>query len=376
MIHKNKHSYTVLGDNEEAWKIYKNLIRSSKKTILIVIWYVFFDDPILIELIDLLKEKIDAGIEVTIIYADSFLQEAELIANEDSDGISATLMFTNMMRSVGAKLISFTSIDPTRSTHRKALIIDEEIGILGSRNVNKLYYFPHDRYPESHIECDILIEDPKIVKKISKILLSNKKESHIDLDDNTSFVQSVPKPKWYDISGNNDNPIEDAYEKLISLSKKSIVIVNPSSDYLWPLKIALHKALKRGVKVKLLVNTYKQTQIQSVSSRTYFNSLKSFNNFILQENQSSHLLHAKYAIFDETVIVIGSFNFDQWSYEKNSELILIRKDSVLADQLSRLTKKIEHKFFSGATREQLTKLQKAAAKIVTYALNIIEYIAF
>lgn len=333
---------TLLESNTRTWTKYKQLIRSAKKSIFMVLWYVFESDPFVNKIEKLLKKQLKNNVKVTIIYTNNLLQIEEMVLHQEQEGKVKTDKFIASMTKAGAETINFSEGN-NRGTHRKALIIDDERGIIGSRNLNKFYYRNPETNPYAHMECDLLIEDEPLIKSIKDLLFIHDNVHH-QIDPSTHFVQCVPKEKWRDFMGWNDNIIEDKYVELINASKKSITLVNVSSDFRSDMKSAIINALKRDVKITIYANNQIQIQSQADSSILFFETLLNYKGFTLYENMTEHLLHSKYAVFDHKVICIGSFNFDEWSYNKNAELLLIRRDEILAESLLSNAKSIRKNF--------------------------------
>ncbi|HPT40554.1 MAG TPA: phospholipase D-like domain-containing protein [Candidatus Paceibacterota bacterium] len=106
---------------------------------------------------------------------------------------------------------------------------------------------------------------------------------------------------------------------LIDNSKKNIDIVvfdwrwyptEPGSDC-QKFNIAILNALKRGVRVRALVNSDDiATKLRSVGAES-------------RKHRSTHLLHAKLMIIDNEFVVTGSHNYTQSAMTTNYELSVI-----------------------------------------------------
>lgn len=267
----------LLANNHKTWIKYQDLIKSASKSILVVVWFVFEKDFVIDTVEKLLIKKLAEGLDVTIIYTNNNIQKLEMIMTGEDEGLTKTNAFINRMKSAGATTIDFTDVDKQRGTHRKALIIDNYKCIIGSRNVHKFYYTdPIEKNPLSHIEADIYIKDHKLVPKISKVLKFEINSDNV-VDKYTHFVQSIPKPRWYDFFLNRPNTIEDMYVDLINYSNHSIVIVNCTAMYRPNIKHALKSALKRGLKVVIFANDQTQIKYQADPAELFFDELRSLS---------------------------------------------------------------------------------------------------
>jgi phosphatidylserine/phosphatidylglycerophosphate/cardiolipin synthase-like enzyme len=372
---------TLLADNEKCWIKYKKIISNAKQSILLVIWYVFENDYCIDEIEQLLSHKLKQGVNVTIIYTDNNVQKLEMIIGGEDEGLTKTNEFANRMAKRGAKTINFSEVDHTRGTHRKALVVDNNKCIIGSRNLHKFYYTkPIVSNPLSHIECDIHIKDSRMVPIISKILLADQ-TADVPINHKTYFIQAVPIPKWTDFFLTQPNIIEDTYIDLINRAKKSIVLVNCTAMYRSRVKQAIIDALSRGVIVVIYANNTNQITYEADPPQLFFESVLSKPNFKLYENISSYLLHIKYAIFDEKIICIGSFNFDAWSYTKNAELLFVQKNTILAKKLLINTFKIQKKYFIDkktfdSADESNNEFEQIKLKTVSIIINLMSDIIF
>jgi len=135
--------------------------------------------------------------------------------------------------------------------------------------------------------------------------------------------------------------IEQAYADLVARAKRRIVIVNA---YFIPSRAfteKLRQAAARGVRVVVLTNSPESNDIHSValvSRHTYANLLAS-PGIEIHEWQgrpfNEGTLHAKFAVFDSEVAIVGSFNLDPRSARLNSESAVVLQDAKLAGELER-----------------------------------------
>ena len=233
--------------------------------------------------------------------------------------------FIKDLNDANVNTINFTDIYREHGTHRKALIIDQCKCIMGSRNLHKFYY-EDISIDTTHFECDILIEDPFVCKQLSDILLTNR-NNITKLSDTLTFVKNAPVETVDNFIEQTDvniieNLINDKYIELINSTKQSLLIV-VSTKYTYRVHRAITNACKCNVNVVIYANDNKQNGVIDDDYKYLFRNLLKFKNFSLYTNRSTHLLHRKYATFDDNKSCIGSFNFDDWSYSKNAEILLV-----------------------------------------------------
>jgi len=61
---------TIIPANEVAWSLYKDLLQSAQKKIVVVFWYVFQGDSYSNQVCNLLVTKLKQGVAVTIVFPD------------------------------------------------------------------------------------------------------------------------------------------------------------------------------------------------------------------------------------------------------------------------------------------------------------------
>lgn len=155
------------------------------------------------------------------------------------------------------------------------------------------------------------------------------------------FFQNRPRFK--------ETYLHQAYLDLIRSAQSEILIANayffPSQEIL----TALADAADRGVTVRLLTNSKKTNDVPAMSDgsrHTYFDLLhsphspsqKSRGLFEIYEwigpKMGEGTLHAKFAVIDRKVAIIGSYNLDDRSHLLNSETAMVFDNPDLAGELT------------------------------------------
>lgn len=148
----------------------------------------------------------------------------------------------------------------------------------------------------------------------------------------------------------NQNYVTAAYVDLINSSKSEILILNSYFLVSNEIREMIKNAVKRGVNVKILTNAKEVTDniLVNVASRATYADLLKINEVInngakleifewqghkiLNNNEGLH--HAKYAIFDKRVVIVGSYNLDPRSRYINTECAIAIDSLELAQELS------------------------------------------
>jgi phosphatidylserine/phosphatidylglycerophosphate/cardiolipin synthase-like enzyme len=150
--------------------------------------------------------------------------------------------------------------------------------------------------------------------------------------------------------------IEQVYLKSIQGAEKEIVIANAYFVASKTLVEAVKDAARRCVKVTILTNSPETNDLPmlTIVGRDYYDDMLAVNNEpIIQycekggvqiwewqgrrstaAEQSEGTMHAKYAVFDRRVSIVGSYNMDPRSRMLNSESAIVFENETLSGQLA------------------------------------------
>jgi phosphatidylserine/phosphatidylglycerophosphate/cardiolipin synthase-like enzyme len=150
--------------------------------------------------------------------------------------------------------------------------------------------------------------------------------------------------------------IEQAYLKSIQGAEKEILIANAYFVASKTLVEAVKDAARRCVKVTILTNSPETNDLPmlTIVGRDYYDDMLAVNNEpIIQycekggvqiwewqgrrstaAEQSEGTMHAKYAVFDRRVSIVGSYNMDPRSRMLNSESAIVFENETLSGQLA------------------------------------------
>lgn len=169
---------------------------------------------------------------------------------------------------------------------------------------------------------------------------------------NIRFFLNRPKLK--------ETYIEQLYMKSIQEAQKEILINNAYFIPSIAMVNALRDAAKRGVNVKIMVNSPETNDLPEITylgRLSYIDLLKvnlenntrgrleiyEWTGNSPQDSQKEGTNHAKFAVFDRDLSIVGSYNLDPRSRNLNSESVVAYQNLKLAQQLAssyiQLTKK-------------------------------------
>ena len=278
-------------------------------------YYVFMDDELGRRFQEALIRKAQEGLEIRIIY-DSFGSR------------KAKKKFFEAFRMAGIETEPFLKLTWSALTsrlnyrnHRKIVVIDGRIGYTGGMNVADRYIkgceWGHWRDTHARIEGkgvqglqSVFLIDWYFV---SQTLITSRK--YFPLLENLGDV-----PMQIVNSGplNDDKNISHGIVQAIYDAKKSIFIQTP---YFLPPEAmidALQAAAIRGVDVRVMISKRSDVPLVQLASRSYIKNMLESNVKVYFYEKG--FLHSKMMVFDDSLTLIGSANFDPRSFEQNFEV--------------------------------------------------------
>ncbi len=298
-------------------------IRSARKHIHLST-YIFNDDRIGQRLMSLLAERARSGVQVRVLY-DAF----------GSAGANLRLFFWHHRHIPNLHIIGFSQANMLKRkfqlnlrNHRKLLIIDGTLAFTGGVNFHDVY-LPRDGQPGT-IDYHFKLRGP-IVLELQYTFL---RDWYYMTDDPTEKLLDktfFPNPEHAGdlaVRLQNSGPTRDetgaalnTFFAAINLARKQILIVTPYFVPPEALILALRMAAFRGVDVKVLVPSVNNHPTLRFASHALYTSLLTAGVRIYERQPP--FIHAKAAIFDDAVSIIGSVNFDPRSLFLNYETNLV-----------------------------------------------------
>lgn len=134
-----------------------------------------------------------------------------------------------------------------------------------------------------------------------------------------------------------DHGTHVALDRLFDSAQATIDIESP---YLLPVGefgATLCRAIRRGVRVRILTNSSQTTDHVSIHA-AFVESIEPFRRQGMEvwEYRGPRILHAKTCVVDERVAVVSSFNFDPRSRALDTQLAVLIQDREVAGQLSQI----------------------------------------
>lgn len=151
--------------------------------------------------------------------------------------------------------------------------------------------------------------------------------------------------------------IEDEYLRRVEEAQQSVVIANAYFIPSAAMKRSLSEAARRGVEVRVITNSKATNDIPLINDagRLSYRELMEAGVEIWEwhaERAGEGTLHAKFAVFDSEIAIIGSYNLDPRSAGLNSEDVVVVHDARLADVLHRQVIEADLRLAERITAEQ------------------------
>lgn len=311
--------YKLYKTSWKAWDAMLEAIDRAKKSVYLEM-YIFLDDTSEShDFLGKLTTKAQEGVQVVII-ADSF-GSSEL----KKESVEA-------LRQAGVEFLFFSHW--LRHIHRKILIIDEKLVFLGGVNIGKKFSKWKDLQLRLH---------GRVAKRIIKSFAYTYAMSGGKNEKILKYRERIFSAKFrfwlVEYSPfRNIHSLRDQFHQEISGAQKSITIVTP---YLAPprwLVALLDSAVRRGVKVEIIIP--KKTDlpfIDRINHRYMYNLSKIGIRFLL----SLEMNHAKAMLIDDRNGLVGSQNMDQVSFNLCSEAGIFFREKNLVRELKQIISKWE-----------------------------------
>ncbi|MBQ8047489.1 MAG: cardiolipin synthase [Prevotella sp.] len=333
----HNNSVTLLMDGQEKFDDMFTAIRQARNSIHLE-YFNFRNDSIASLLFDILAEKVKEGVEVRALY-DAF--------GNASNNQPLKKHHMEDLRRKGIEIYQFDPLDfPwvnhvfTRD-HRKIVVIDGKLAYTGGMNVADYYIEGTPVVGEWHdMHCRI---DGLEVNTLQSIFIRIwNKVTGQNLHGSQYFRGETPPDYFNDLKPDttrtaykkmvgiiNREPrtsngiIRTFYVGAINAAQDSIKLINPYFTLNHGIKRALKKAIKRGVKVELMLST--KSDIPLTPDCGFYNAHKLMKKGAEVWMYEPGFHHTKVIMVDGRFCTVGSANLNarslSWDYEENAVII-------------------------------------------------------
>jgi cardiolipin synthase len=290
--------------------------------------YIFGDDEVGHAFADLLIARRLAGVEVRVLY--------------DAVGsMNTPAAFFSRMRDAGVEVREFRPLDPIRTPrmwkinnrdHRKIVVVDGRKAFTGGINISSTYESSSATRPgpekgvnaawrDTHVELD-----GPVAAQFQALFLATWTRAGGEIAELSANLFPAIEPAGRDLVGTVASDGDDGTETRIYASY--LTAIQHATQRIWltnayfapnkEFRRALITAARRGVDVRLLVPSFTDSGLILHASRSTFDELLSGGVRIYEQQHA--LLHAKTAVIDSALSMVGSANLDMRSFLHNNEV--------------------------------------------------------
>ncbi|ASG65636.1 phosphatidylserine/phosphatidylglycerophosphate/cardiolipin synthase family protein [Idiomarina piscisalsi] len=410
--------FQLLSDAHQALIERVKLLRSAKQHIAMQ-YYLWRPDTSGLTLLKELLNAVERGVTVDLLLDDHHSRPIEPLLRDLSRRSNFNVKFFNPFRHRRWRWVNWLTDFKrmNRRMHNKALVIDQQIAIVGGRNVGDEYFGTHAGQLFS--DLDVIVRGPVVTKvledwrhywqcalskSVGLIKRSHRSrlfeeiwkvfESKPETQDLNKYVLSdeqlndetkaLPEfsasaqvvsddPLKADLASKPKRSLTQQIAKTIGSATQSILLVSP---YFVPTATGvkeLESLAEQGVEVRVLTNSLAVTDVPAVHAgyqrrrrRLLLAGIKLFELRLTEEKKlrkdmkpyfrrSASSLHAKTVTVDGSKVFVGSFNFDPRSAQINTESGIIIESVAMAQRINSM---FDHELPMRAYEARLNRFYK------------------
>jgi len=307
-------SVQILKDGPPAFEEVFREVEKAKRLICVE-FYIFRDDETGWELAELLAKKSREGIQVYLVY-------------DHLGCISTSGRFWKFLQSQGVKVFPFHPPQLWNLNlyfhrdHRKLVVVDDRVAFTGGLNVGDEYRGYLRKKLLGWRDTGVKIEGPvaramlEAFQEIWKICGGERITNDWEEKGGGSAGRVSLRP-LFSSSRRTRRSLRQLLQFSIRSAQRSIHLTMayfiPTRQFL----IALLRAARRGVEVKIILPGRSDLRLISYVSRTYYQTL--IRSGVKIFHYKPRVLHAKTMVFDGIWSIVGSINLDARSLNYNYE---------------------------------------------------------
>lgn len=306
----------ILTNGDQKFPILLDILKRAERFIFIE-YYIFNSDEIGLEVIKVLKERAQAGVEVKLLF--------------DSLGSSRRIKheIVEEMREIGISvaefdkvLIPFLTNKMNHRNHRKIVVVDGLFAITGGINIGDEYIHRSKKFGFWR-DTSILVEG-EVVRDFSVLFSGDwffATGERLEKEEYYQYHSTEEEGGVQIIDSGPHSPlacIKQSYFRMIMGAEKSVYVITP---YLIPdfdIISALKNAALSGIDVRIIVPGRADKKFVYYATQSYFETLLEAGVRIF--TYDNIFCHSKVIIVDEDIASIGTANMDIRSFYLNFEV--------------------------------------------------------
>jgi len=301
---------------EEAFERFAAVIDGATRSIRLAT-FVLGTDEVGRDLIERLAARARAGVEVRVLVDGLLARRARRLLGRVRAAGGRTAVFLPLIK------LPLRGRSNLRN-HRKILLVDGELAVLGGRNLATEYLGPTaraDRWADLSFE----VSGPAVAR-VDEVFRADWSFATGDALDAIATPARAGEAALDIVPSGPDVPGDPMYEVLLHVAFTATRRLWIATPYFAPdqaLERGLELAARRGVDVRLLVPTHSNHALADVVTRGFLASLGRRGVQILRYGPA--MMHAKLVLADD-VVITGSANLDMRSLFLDFELCVVTRD--------------------------------------------------
>ncbi len=310
----------VLINGEEKFPYLLDALRSAKHHIHLE-YYIFEEDTIGTEVMNVLKQKAKEGVEVRFIY-------------DDFGSSDINRRFLRQMRAAGVEVYPFYRVRLLANrlnyrNHRKIVVVDGHTGFIGGINVADRYV-NDPAYRKKHPEWPYWRDTHLCIKgqgvhTLQFLFMGDWNFcAETDLPITQEFFPDIPATGKDLVQIAASGPDSErssimlSYLAAINQAQRSVYITTPYFIPNEAILNALQQAALSGVDVRLLVPGTSDSRVVNKAAESFYEDLLAVGVRVFRYTKG--FVHAKSMVVDDNLTVVGTANMDIRSFDFNFEV--------------------------------------------------------
>lgn len=325
----------LLRDGREAFPAMLEAIARAEREIVLEMYWVGAD-AVGIRFLDALVARARAGVTVRVVY--------------DAVGsLSITPAFWSELLLAGGEVREYHPLWPLRPSfdlsrveqrdHRKVLVVDGQVGFTGGLNLAAPWLPPEEGgegWRDDVVEVvGVAAGELRTLfyKTWRRLRLLERLPEPRRAPKDLAPLRRHPSSRVYVLASQRRSRRNLRREYLARLNRATHAI-DIANSYFLPDRqgrAALHRAVLRGVRVRVLVPSKSDVAVVQFAIEAMYDDL--LRHGIEIYSWRGPMMHAKTAIIDDAFVTIGSYNLDERSRRKNLEINLVVEDEAFTEHV-------------------------------------------
>lgn len=295
-----------------------------------LLYFIFRTDELGKQIIDLLTEKAEQGLDVKVVY-------------DDIGNIAVSSLAFHKLRKAGGSVLRYSPLITSLFTanyrnHRKLALIDGKIGYIGGMNIGNEYIHGRGRltpWRDTHVRLEgsvvgsmealFLSDYHYAAHKCDRVENMGKIFNPSSNSSGSSTVQLLSSGPQHGRSS-----IYKAYTKIFNVAEKYLYIQTPYLILDRTILNSLKNAQASGVDVRIMLPAYPDKSFVYLATLNYARELCC--TWGVKVYFYNGFLHSKMLAVDDQLLSIGSANMDMRSFFLSYEANIFIYDSQLVAQ--------------------------------------------